>query len=560
MDRTTESLASLQAPNSPLAELCRTGIPGFDPWKRPGDAWFDEEAAQLAIDFFQECLRHCEGQVAGQLFKLENWQKAIIGNLFGWKRKDAQGRIVRRFRELFLYVSRKNGKTPLAAGICNYVMFCDGEPGAQIYCAAASQDQAGALYRHAVEQVKQEPELMSRARIYRAMKSIVLKDDEATVFKVLSADADTKHGGNPHLILIDELHAQPNRNLVDTLTTGFASQNRKQPLCVYITTADYDRESICNEKYEYACKVRDGVIDDPAFLPVVFELKADDAWDDPANWIKANPNLGVSVSAEYLAREVAKAKETPSYENTFRRLHMNQRTRTDQKWLDVDAWDKGASPSIAELIEAVRGVPCCAGLDLSTTTDVAAFLLAFKLPENRIALLAWFWVPGDSAEKRERRDKVPYQTWARQGLIKLTPGNVQDYDQIKADINEIGKQFQVKEIAFDPWNATQLANQLAGDGFQMVQFRQGFVSMSEPSKELEKLVVAGQLLHGGNPVLRWMASNAVIKTDPAGNIKPDKAKSTERIDGIVAGVMAIGRITQQTTQDSVYETRGLITV
>ena len=513
-------------------------IPGYDPFATAKDSWLDEDAARLALDFFPECLRHVEGEVAGRPFALEPWQQAIVGNLFGWKRKDAKGRIVRRYREAFIFIPRKNGKTPLCAGICNYVLFCDPERGKQIYSAAAEKDQAALLYRHAKGMIEQEPELERRARIYRAHKSIVLVDDDASVYRVLSADADTKHGGNPSLVLIDELHAQPNRNLVDVLQTSMASENRPQPLLIHITTSDFDRESICNEKHDYASKVRDGIIEDEAFLPVIYEATLTDDWTSPDIWRKANPNLGVSVSEDYLRRECQRAKETPTYENTFKRLHLNIKTQNDVRWLSLEQWDKCGGDVDPETL---AGRECYGGLDLATTTDIAAFVLAFPNDDGGYLLLPFFWVPKLNAAKRQRRDRVPYDTWIRDGFIEATDGDVIDYDVIRQKVNELGQKYDIREIAVDRWNATQITTQLQGDGFEMVPFGQGFASMSAPTKELEKLVIAGQIAHGANPVLRWMANNVCVESDAAGNLKPSKKKSTERIDGIVAGVMALGR-------------------
>lgn len=530
-------------------------IPGYDPIKTAGDSWFDVEAGQLAIDFFPECLKHVEGDKADQPFELEDWEKAWVANLMGWKRTDKLGRIVRRYRESLLYIPRKNGKTPLAAGVCLEVLFCDGEPGAQIYSAAAEREQAALLFRHAKGMVEKEPELADRARIYGGVgqRSIVLKDDEASVYKVLSADADTKHGGNSHLVLIDELHAQPNRDLVDVLQTSMASANRKQPLLIHITTADFDRESICNEKYDYACKVRDGIISDPSFLPVIYEAARDDDWTSPKVWAKANPNLGVSVSEEYLARECKRAQETPTYENTFKRLHLNMRTGQDVRWLPMEKWD---ACDLAFEINNLEGSECFAGLDLASTTDVAAFVLAFPTSGG---YLIWphFWVPQEGAARREKTDRVPYETWARQGFLETTPGNVIDYDRIRVRINELGQTCRIRKIAVDRWNSTQLVTQLTGDGFELEGFGQGFASMSAPAKKLEELILGGKLRHRGHPVLRWMASNAAAEEDAAGNIKPSKAKSSEKIDGIVALVMALG-VAMVAPEDSCpYDTRGI---
>ena len=513
-------------------------VPGYDPYRDAAGCWFDGKAAARALGFFPDLLRHVEGAKAGQAFALEPWQQAIVANLFGWKRRDLEGRVVRRYRETLIFVPRKNGKTPLAAGLANYVFFCDGEVGAQVYCAAADRDQASLVYRHIRGMIAQEPELSRRAKVYTALRSIVLRQDQASTIRVLSAEADTKHGANSHLILVDELHAQASRDLVDVLLTSMASANRKQPLIVYITTADFDRPSICNEKHDYARKVRDGVINDPAFLPVLYETATDADWRDEATWAAANPNLGVSVSLEYLRRECKRAQETPAYENTFRRLHLNQRTETDVRAVPLHLWDACAGPADET---ALAGRVCYAGLDLSTTTDLSAFVLLFPEDGGRYSVLPYCWAPRENARQRERRDRVPYETWSRQGLLRLTEGNVIDYDIIRRDIGELGKRFAIREIAADRWNSTQLLTQLAGDGFEIIAYGQGFRDMTAPTKELLALVTAGRLAHGGNPLLRWCASSLAVETDAAANLKPSKKKSGDRIDPMVALIMALGR-------------------
>lgn len=520
-------------------------IPGYDPVATAGDAWFDAEAAQLAVDFFPECLRHVEGALAGQPFALEPWQQAVVANLFGWKRKDQIGRTVRRYKECLIYVPRKNGKTPLAAGIGLYVLFCDPEKGQQDYIAAADREQAGMLFRHAKGMVDAEPALAERCRIYGGnasagqSRSIVI-ESENSFLRVVSADADTKHGGNSHLILVDELHAQPSRDLVDVLTTSTASLNRPQTLTIFITTADFSRPSICNEKHDHACKVRDGIINDPAFLPVIYEAALDDDWTSPKVWAMANPNLGVSVSEEYLQRECEKAKENPAFENTFRRLHLDTKTEADVRAIPMDRWDRCSEISV--LPEFLHGSECYGGLDLSTREDLSAFVLDFpnKPAPGFHALLAFFWMPSENARTKERRDRVPYAEWIGRGLIKATEGDVIDYDVIRADINALREKYNVSEIACDRWNATQIITQLIGDGFKVVEFGQGYKSMTAPAKELISLVVEGKLAHQGNAVMRWCASNAATETDAAGNLKFSKKKSTERIDGIVGATMALG--------------------
>lgn len=523
------------------------GIPGFDPFALAGGCWFDEAKAQRALDFFPLYLRHVEGAMAGKPFKLEPWQQSIIANLFGWQRTDEQGRTVRRFREALIYIPRKQGKTPLSAGICLYMLFCDGEAGAEVWGAAASGDQASLLYKHASGMVRQCPQLASRANVYAGanMRSIQLKADPASTYKVISADGNTKHGGNPHLVLIDELHAQPTRELYDVLATSMASANRAQSLLLNITTADFARESICNEVYKRACAVRDNPGDeskpgyDQSFLPVIYELPADADWTLEENWRKANPNLGISVSLDYLKKQCRRAKEVPGYQATFRRLHLNTITESDVAWLDLQTWDAGAGDvDLAELADR----PCFGGLDLSSKLDLTALCWVFPpLDDDEPWRAFWrFWLPEEGIRRKGERDGVPYEVWARDGHLTLTPGEAIDYDAVLGAIKHDASRLNVQSVAFDPWGSTKIVQELMASGVPVVQFGQGYKSMSDPTKEAEKLVVTRRLRHGGNPIARWMASNVMIETDPAGNVKPSKKKSTTRIDGIVAMIMGIG--------------------
>lgn len=524
------------------------GIPRFDPVATAEDCWFDVAAAKDALDFFPECLRHVKGEKAGQPFVLGRWEASIIANLFGWKRPDG----TRRFREALLLVPRKNGKSTLAAGILLYMLFCDNEAGAEIYSAAAERQQAKLVFDHAKGMIEQEPELNSRATVYT--NAIALKDGSA-YYKPLSADSYTKHGFNVHLAIIDELHTQKNSDLVDALITGTGA--RRQPLVLHVTTSDFDRPSVCNQKRDYALKVRDQVIKDKAFLPIIYEIASDDDWTDPRVWKAANPNLGVSISMEYFKREFKRACEIPSYENTFKRFHLNLKTEQDVRWIPLEKWDK-----CALLDESDFGiVQWFGGLDLASTIDIASFVL--YSPDNN-CVVPFFWIPADSTFERERRDKVPYETWIREGFITATEGNVIDYDVIRRDINQIAERFNfnIKEIGVDRWGSQHIQTQLDGDGFEVVPFGQGFASMSPAAKELERLIIGGILRHGGHPVLRWMASNVAIEEDAAGNIKPSKKKSTEKIDGIVALIMAIGRATAIENEfgKSVYDERGMKTL
>jgi len=538
-----------------LIRICQEGIPGYNPWDDYGDCVFDVDAARHAVAFFPEQLVHVKGELGGKQFWLENWEIAIVGNLFGWMNEDD----TRRYRTAFVFVPRKNGKTPLAAGLILYMLFEDMEYGTELYGAASAYGQASLVFYHAAGMVARNPDLRERCKIYKGQaKSIQLVEhsqniDDLGVYRVISSEPDAHHGFNTQLGVIDELHTLPNPELVDTLETSTAG--RRQPLLIYITTSDYDREgSICNEKHKGACKVRDGY-SDRTLLPVIWEASTKDDWTDEKTWEKANPNIDVSVKREYLRKECKEAQETPRLENRFKRLHLNIRTEQDVRFLQMSKWDAcdGMVPDVD-----LRGQRCYAGLDLASTTDVAAFVMLF--PDMGNVVIPYFWVPSENAHQREKKDKVFYSTWAREGLIELTDGNVIDYDVIRSRINEIGEVYDIQEIAIDRWNSTQLQTQLAGDGFEISQFGQGFASMSAPTKELERLVLEGNLKHGGNKVMRWMASNVAVEQDAADNMKPSKKKSTEKIDGMVSLIMAIGRSMVQEDKTSIYETQGLTTV
>ncbi len=523
-------------------------IPGYDPFETAEDCTLDLDAAQLGIDFFPECLHHVKGELAGQPFVLEPWEQAIVGNIFGWKQPDG----MRRYREIFIFVARKNGKTSLVAGIICYVMFCDHEIGAEIYSAAADRDQASLVRAQVEGMIRQDPDLDGMARIYQHS---ITYPAENTAYKAISAEAGTKHGYNSHLVVLDELHAQPNRELVDVLETSVGS--RRQPLIISITTSDYDRESICNEKHQAACKVRDGIIPNKHMLPVIYEASIDDDWTDEKVWRSANPNLGVSLKLDYLEQQCKKAQNQPSFENTFKRLHLNIKTTQDVVWISMTEWDKCNGEVDAE---ALKGCKCYLAIDLSSTRDTSSLVLAFPLDDDILALLPFFWIPADSAREREKRDHVPYDTWARQNYLDKTPGNVIDYRYIRKRINELSELYDFQEMAYDPWNARQLATQLEEeDGFTLVEFRQGYFSMNEPSKEFERRILQGKIRHGGHPVLRWQASNVMVMTDPSGSIKPVKTenKDAKKIDGIVASVMTVGRAMLNVDKTSVYEDRGI---
>lgn len=509
---------------------------------------FDARAAARAVRFFQRILKHTTGEWAGKAFTLPAWQRKIIEDVFGWMRPDG----TRKYRTVYIEVPRKNGKSTLAAGIPLYLLFADNEPGAQVYSAAADRDQAALVFDIARDMFAQA-DALSDLGVPRK-RAIYTNGFPQGLYRVLSSDAFTKHGLNAHGIIFDELHAQPTRELWDVLTTSTGA--RRQPLTIAITTAGYDRESICYELHEMALRVRDDPALDPSFYPVIFAADEQDDWQDERVWAKANPNLGISVKLDYLRTECRRARLSPAYENTFRRLHLNQWTQQESRWMPMEAWDRCGAPFNETLLE---GLPCYGGLDLATVSDLAAFVLDFpdEEAEDGHTWIARFWVPADNLVERARRDRVPYDAWARAGLITPTPGNVIDYARIRADIKALGARFKIREVAFDRWGAVQLSQDLMEDGFRVMGFGQGFQSMSPPTKELLRLVTDGRLRHGGNPVLRWMADNLVVTQDPAGNVKPNKAKSREKIDGVVAGVMALDRAQRNgKAATSIYETRG----
>lgn len=485
----------------------------------------DAKAADIAVRFFEENLTHSKGELGGKAFVLEQWQKEYVGKLFGTLNGD-----VRQYRTSLLAIPRKNGKSTLCAGIALKLMF-DGEPGAEIYSCAADRDQARLVFEMAKVCVENSPKLRSRLRVFR--NSIVREDTHST-YKALSAEAFTKHGLNAHGIIFDELHAQPDRELWDVMTTSTGA--RRQPLCVAITTAGFDRKSICWEIWRYALAVRDGAIKDATFLPAIYAAEASDDWTAETTWRKANPNLGVSVKLDDLRVRCKRAQDMPSEENTFKRLHLNMWTEQDTRFLQMAHWAQGDKPCPVML----DGRECFAGLDLATTYDTTCFCMLFPLEDGTFWAEPHFWIPEENMRDRVKRDRVPYDVWAKAGKLHLTPGNVTDFDQVRADIVALSKKYNIRQVAIDRWNAHQITTQLQGEGINVLGFGQGYGSMSSPTAALEAAVVGGKLLHGGHPVLAWQASNVAVQSDHQGNKKPSKAKSTERIDGIVALIMALG--------------------
>jgi len=508
----------------------------------PPDCWFDAGAARAACDFFERYLFHTEGRWAHRPFVLREWQRDIVAPLFGWRRPaDDGGTPVRLYRHAYIEVGRKNGKTELAAGLALLLLVGDAEAGGQVYSAAVDREQAKLVFGKAATMVLRSEALAKRIEVLRT--AIYVPSCLAS-FKPLSSGAEGKHGLSPHGVVKDELHAWPSGELDDVLHKGMAA--RRQPMEIDITTAGIRGHSYGWQVHHRALQVREGIIEDPTMLVAIHAADPDDDWRKEEVWRKANPNYGVSVDPRFLSAECRRAEESARAENDFKRFHLNIWTEQVTRWLPMDRWDACAGPiGWQDLAAALAGRRCFTGLDLSATVDITAIVHVFPPRDGSEPwfVIPRFFVPADRVRERVTRDRVPYDQWERIGAIRTTPGNAIDQEAIMAALIEDGRRFDIAEVPFDRWGARAVAMRLQEDGLTTVEFGQGFVSMSEPAKRLEVEVLKGRLAHGGHPVLRWMAANAVVKTDPAGNIKPDKEKASEKIDGIVALIMALGRAT-----------------
>lgn len=512
---------------------------------------YDKKKADRAVTFIEN-LCHTKGKWAGTPFWLLPWQEQLIRDIFGIVKPDGN----RQFRTAFVEICKKVGKSELAAAVALYLLYADNEPSAEVYGAAADRQQASIVFDVAKQMVEMSPALMKRSKLMGATKRIV-NYSNAGYYQVLSAEVGGKHGFSVSGLVFDEIHTQPNRQLYDVLTKG-SSDARQNPLHFIITTAGNDRHSIAYELHTKAVDILEGRRVDPTFYPVVYGLKDDEDWEDEENWYKVNPSLGYTVDIERLRDAYREAKQNPADEITFKWLRCNMWVSSTVAWIPDAIYMRGN-----ESIEAasLEGRDCYAGLDLSSTGDITALVLIFppRDENEKYVLLPYFWIPEETIPRRVKANSVPYDIWEKQGYIMSTEGNVIHYDFIEKFIMYLSEKYHILEIAVDRWNATQMIQNLEGEGFTIVPFGQGFSSMSAPTKEFYRLLMEGRIIHGGNPVLRWMAGNVVIDTDPAGNIKVTKAKSKEKIDGIVAAIMALDRCIRQEGQSgSVYDERGLL--
>ncbi len=496
-------------------------------------AWWDIDAVVRVIDALCD-LKHTKGRWANKPLIPDPWQIVwVIAPVFGWKHPDG----TRIIREALVEIPRKNGKSTLSSGFGLILLAADGEEGAEVYAAATTKPQAGIVLDAAKAMVRKSPGLRTRLE---SLVGVIRFPRRNGIFRVLSSVADAAHGLNVSGGVIDELHVHKNRDLVDVIITGTGS--RDQPLIIIITTADDGREgTIYDEKHEYARKLALKIIRDASFYGVIWCADDDDDPFAEDTWKKCNPGYGRSLQKAFIKKEAEKARVTPSYFPTFCRLHLNIRQRPYTRFIDLDRWDKSAGGVIVP--ERLSGRECYGGLDLSATTDLTSLVLTFPDAKHEaLDVLAFFWMPADGLEDRVKSDHVPYDAWAREGFITLTEGSVIDYESVIDRIVWVRKHFDLRRMSHDRWQAGPVVQSLEKHGIESVPVGQGFQGMSAGTKELERLYLNGAFHHGGNPVLRFCADSVEVQHDKYDNIrpvKPDRSKSTKRVDGITASIMSI---------------------
>lgn len=512
---------------------------------------FSKDSADRIFKFFS-FLRHSIGRWANQQFLLSGWQAWMLMVLFGWLREDG----TRRFRTAYCQVARKNGKTTLAAGIGLYLFSADSEQGAEVYTAATKRDQARIAHQEAIRMRSLSKELSQRIAVMKDNLHIV---DNFSKFEPLGSDSDTLDGLNVHGAIVDELHAHKNRGVWDKLVT--ATGSRSQPMVFSITTAGNDKTSICWEQRSYAEKLLERSMENNSFFAFICEPDQEDEWTDKTVWKKANPNLGESLFLEGLEDDFRRAKDNPAFQNSFRQLRLDQWTEQAERFIDMQKWDACPVKAVPSVESSTEEKFCYAGLDLSSTQDLSAFVLCF--PGGNTGtwhLIPRFYLPSDDIKTKEERHRVPYTQWAREGFITLTPGNVIDYAYIEEDVYRLAEKYLIHQIGYDPFRATEIVQRLQDSGLEMVEVRQGALSLDAPLNRLNDLVVSGRLNHMGNPIMRWMAGSLAVKADANDNLRPLKADGKDRykIDGIVASLIAINRaIAGEENPPSVYETQGI---
>jgi phage terminase large subunit-like protein len=512
--------------------------------KRFKYTWNEEKAARICK--FVELLPHTKGEWAGRLITLEPWQIFILSTVFGWV--DAKGR--RRYKVTYKEVPRKNAKSTISSGVGLYMLAADGEGGAEVYSAATTKDQAKIVWQDAKSMAEKSKGLQGRFGVRTAAHSIYT--DEGSKFLALARDQGGNLDGlNVHCGIIDELHAHKTREIVDVIET--ATGARSQPLLWQITTAGFNRAGICYEVRAYTTKVLEGQITDHEHFGIIYSIDEDDDWAQPSSWAKANPNWGISVNPEDIARKGNKAIKTTAAQNNFKTKHLNQWVNADTAWMDMRAWDAMADTSLRPA--QFTAEECVGAVDLATKVDVAALVLLFRRGEH-YTLFPYFWLPEAAAEGEEN---AHYAGWAKEGHLRLTAGNVTDHNAVQDVVRELASAHQLRTLGYDPWQAHKFATELADEGMVVSEYRMTVQNMSEPMKELQALVMSGKLHHDGNPVMAWMMSNVVAHTDAKENIFPRKEMPRNKIDGPVAAIMALGEwLTGEVDSGTIYDGRDLL--
>ncbi len=499
---------------------------------------FDFDRGLHVVNFIEKFCRHHKGEWAGQPFDLQSHQHFYYMNLFGWIREDG----TRRFRSSYKEVARKNAKTTEAALSSIYHVTKDNEPGAQVYAGATKEAQAIIVVNDAGNIIKKSPALVKRFELFELRGDVkrVYYPGSNSIISPIGRDSKTQDGFDPSLSIMDEYHAHPTSHTRDVIESGMGA--RRQPLSIIITTAGFNKQGPCYKLRHTAVNILKGKLIDESFLAIIHSMDKNDDWHDMTKWVKANPNLHSSVKLDYLKDQFTKAKnEGGQKEVDFRTKNLNQWTDAADVWVTDELWQKNSYSTDPSYLNKLK---CRGGLDLASTSDINAFLLIF--PEFRevngkkiSAVLCNFYIPEDNVEIMSRRDQVDYRKWVNEGFIKTTPGNVTDYDYIERDIYDIRQRYDLERISFDPWNAGSIAGHIANEGIPLLELRQGFSSLNTPSKTFEKMAKSGQFEHFNNPVLTWMLGNVALDRDANGNIKPNKAKSINKIDGISALIDAI---------------------
>lgn len=494
--------------------------------------YFDEQAGQRVINFVEKFCRQSKGEYAGKALELIPWQKEFLSRLYGWRRPDK----TRRYRHAGVWVAKKNGKTTLMSALALYHLLADGEPGAEVYIIANDVQQASICFSESANMVEQSPMLAKRLEVLRSTKRIIHPQSKS-LYRAMSSEKAGKHGYNSSCLIFDELAFQKDRELWDILR--YSTAFRKQPLTLTISTAGYDRDGIGYEQYEYAKSVASGEIQDLHFLPLIFEAQAEDDWTAEPTWRKANPSLGYTIPVQDFQEAVEEAKSEPRKESNFLALRLNRWVGSADQWISCDDWQQ-CKTEINE--DDLQGRDCFIGLDLARRHDLASYVLIFPV-DGDYYLVPRFFLPKDLAQRKEHCDKVPYLLWARQGHVTLTDGNVIDYSFIREAVRRDAKKFNIVELGYDPHGAELLCNQqlCMEDNIFVVEVRQGIITMAQPSLQFARLLKEKRIKHNGNPCLTWNANNVTVRTDPNGNIIPDKKHGTSRIDGIVAAIIGLSR-------------------